>query len=288
MCIAPTGTCAGGDNDGAVCSTDAECPGGTCALALCANGSIDPTDENCDPALATPPTADVCDGTESVTNPTSCTPTGTTVTINLSQMEINGDCSSGYNLDSCDGYSCKIGGLAPSEGMDGVDNALAGLAPVLVGVGGNLGGVNQAFYDGICAGDIAIGLRIDANAAENCATVEVLDAGTAGDPITMNLSSTGCLSGTIGTIPLNVAGIPGSMGNAVLRATLSEGGLSNGQLGATVDAVTAGSIADQLIDGGSAVVAQVLDINEDLSGNASVDCNALSMTLVVGGVIELQ
>lgn len=33
------------------------------------------------------------------------------------------------------------------EGAGGVDNALAGLAPVLSGVGGNLGGVNQAFSD---------------------------------------------------------------------------------------------------------------------------------------------
>ncbi|MGB8224383.1 MAG: hypothetical protein WCF10_17460, partial [Polyangiales bacterium] len=258
------------------------------ATSMCANGSIDPTTEDCDPALATPPTADVCDGTESLTNPTSCTATGTTVTIDLSQMVINGDCNSGYDLDSCDGNSCVLGGLAPGEGVDAVDNALAGLAPVLVGVGGNLSGVNNAFYQGLCSGDIAIGLRIDANAEENCATVEILDAGTAGNPILMNLSSTGCLSGTIGTIPLNVAGIPGSMGNAVLRATLSAGGLSNGQLGATVDAATAGSIADQLIDGGSAVVAQVLDINEDLSGDTSAGCNALSMTLVVGGVTQLQ
>lgn len=250
---------------------------------MCANGDIDPTDENCVPALPTPPTADVCTGDESLQNPTSCTATGNAVTIPLTQLEIFGDCNVGYNLDGCDGESCALGGLAPGEGINGVDNALAGLAPVLSTVG-NLNGVNQAFYDGVCEGDIAIALRIDANAEESCATLEVLDDTSTGDPIAMNLSAAGCVSGTIGTIPLNVAGIPGSMGNAVVRATLSEAGLSNGMLGATVPEETAKSIADALVEGGAAVVGQVLDINDDLSGDATASCNALSITLTVGGV----
>jgi hypothetical protein len=94
-----------------------------------------------------------------------------------------------------------------------------------------------------------------------------------------------CASGTLGAIPLNIAGIAGSMNNAVVRVTVSAGGFSNGTLGATVDQATAGAIADQLIDGGSAVVSQVLDINDDLSGDTSAGCDALSMTLTIGGVV---
>ena len=253
------------------------------STTACANGDIDPTTETC--MLAVVPSADACVGDESLTNPATCTATGTTVTVTLTELEINGDCNNGYDLDSCTGNSCVLGGLAPGEGTDGVDNALAGLAPVLAGVGGNLGGVNQAFHDGICSGDIAIGFAIDANDAEGCANVDILDNGVVTDSVIVNFTTAGCLSGTLGTIPLNVAGIPGSMANAVIRATLSTAGLSDGVLGATVDEATAGAIADQLIDGGSAVVAQVLDINDDLSGDTAAGCNALSMTLAVSGPV---
>jgi hypothetical protein len=267
--------------------TGGAAPACVASEAECSNGAIDATDENCEVALPTPPDVDTCVGTESIENPATCTALDAAVTVTISQLAITGDCNSGYNLDSCTGNSCVLGGLAPGEGADGVDNALAGLAPVLVGVGGNLGGVNQAFYDGLCTGDIAIAFAIDPNTEENCAVVDVLDAEGAVDrTINMNLSADGCLSGTIGQIPLNVAGIPGQMNNAVLRASLSEGGISNGQLGATVDQATAGSIADELIDGGSAVVSQVLDINDDLSGDTGAGCDALSMTLTVGCVTE--
>jgi hypothetical protein len=270
---------AGGGGAGPTCEPDA---------MACADGAIDPIveDETC--TLAAVPDGDVCTGDESIENPASCTATETTVSITLSEVLIpsdgegNGMCNQGYDLDSCEGVSCNKGGLAPGEGEAGVDNALAGLAPVLVGVGGNLGGVNQAFYDGLCAGDIDITFTVDANTEENCATVTV----DGGDAILMNLSADGCISGTVGMIPLNVAGIPGQMNNAVLRATLSEGGLSNGVLGATVDQATAGSIADQLIDGGAAVVAQVLDIKDDLSGDTTSGCDALSMTLQIGGAVD--
>jgi hypothetical protein len=43
------------------------------------------------------------------------------------------------------------------------------------------------------------------------------------------------------------------------------------------------AIADQLIDGGSAVVAQVLDIQESLEGDIDAPCDSLSMTLDFGG-----
>jgi len=278
--------------------------GGTGPLACaevdpsCTNGEVDPTDENCMPALATPPTADVCDGTESLENPTECAASGNpAVTHQLTQMEIFTDCNVGYDLDGCAGVSCLNGGLAPGEGIDGVDNALAGLAPTLVTVGGNLGGVNQAFYDAVCSGVIDIALRVDANVEAGCATVELLIDGTAAGTVLLNLGALTegavCASGTIGTIPLSI-GEPGmvesgTIGNAVLRVTVTpDAGFSNGTLGGTVDSVTAAAIADLLIDGGSAVVAQVLDINDDLSGDVGTTCNALSMTLTLGGVVEAQ
>ena len=260
------------------------------------NGDIEATDENCEPPLADPPTGDQCDGSESLENPATCTATENVVTHELTFMQILGDCNDGYDLDSCDGNSCSLGSLAPGEGMNAVDNALAGLAPTLAGVGGNLGGVNQAFYDGVCSGVIALTLAVDANVEESCAIVTLSSEGTEVGTINMNLSNlngeTGdvCASGTLGTIPISIGpegmAVSGSLGNAVLQVTVNQSaGFSNGRLGATVDQATAGAIADLLIEGGAAVVAQVLDINDDLSGDVATSCNALSMTLVVGGVV---
>ncbi|MBT8467640.1 MAG: hypothetical protein KJN97_02725 [Deltaproteobacteria bacterium] len=261
----------------------------------CTNGDVEATDENCDPALPAPPTADVCDGTESLVNPTECTTTGTTVTHQLTQLAILADCNAGYDLDGCAGVSCLNGGLAPGEGTNGVDNALAGLAPTLTTVGGNLGGVNQAFYDAVCSGVIDLGLVVDANLEEGCATVELLVGGTAAGTVLLNVGpvvdGAVCASGALGALPISIGepgmAIDGAIGNTVLRVSITpDAGFSNGTLGGTVDAATAAGIADALIDGGSAVVAQVLDINDDLSGDVGTACNALSLTLTIGGVVD--
>ncbi len=267
------------------------------AAKMCGNAGIDPTEETC--MLDAPPTDDNCVGDESLENPATCTATGTTVTVNVTQLEVGtetvdvdgtdeewGQCNNGYDLDGCDGNSCIPGMLAPGEGENGVDNALAGLAPVLAGVDGNLGGVNNAFHAGLCDGDIVLAFVIDANTDEGCANVDILSDGAVTDSIILNLSGDGCLSGTVGTIPLNVGGETGSMANAVIRATLSAGGISNGSLGATVDADTAVAIAEALLPGAGAVVGQVLDINDDLSGDASMPCDALSAEMTLGGVTE--
>jgi hypothetical protein len=346
-----SGTAGGGGEGGAAGGTGG---GGGAAAAcvpaakMCGNGAIGPIEQTC--TLAAPPADDNCVGDENLDNPATCTATGTTVTVNVTQLEVGGDtklfcsggdndgdpcasdddcpggtcdgtmtvcsadttddkdgdrcasdddcpggtcsleeqwgeCNTGYNLDSCDGNSCIPGMLAPGEGIDGVDNALAGLAPVLAGVDGDLNGVNQAFLDSLCDGAIAISFAIDANTEEGCANVDVLSDGEVTDSIILNLSETGCISGTIGSIPLNVGGEAGSMANAVIRATLSEGGLSNGSLGATIDAATAVAIAEALLPGAGAVVGQVLDINNDLSGDSSLPCDALSAEMTVGGVV---
>ena len=249
------------------------------------------------PALGAPPADDNCSGDESLENPATCTATGTSVTVTVTQLEVPtetvdvdgvdeewGQCNNGYDLDGCVGNSCIPGMLAPGEGIDGVDNALAGLAPVLEGVDGNLGGVNQAFYDGLCSGDIAIAFAIDANTEEGCANVDILDNGEVSGSIILNLSETGCLSGAVGTIPLTVGETIGSMDNALVRVTLSEGGISNGSLGATTDEATAVAIAEALLPGAGAVVGQVLDVNVDLVNDASQPCNALSLEMEIGGV----
>jgi hypothetical protein len=290
-----TGGTAGSGGEGGGGGGVAAClpPAGSCT-----NGDIDATVPCCE--LDTPPdVADVCDGTESLENPASCTATGTVVTHTLTQFEINGDCNAGYDLDSCNGQSCINGGLAPGEGMEGVDNALAGLAPVLVGVGGNLGGVNQAFSDALCglSGDacdqqvtpLDIGFAVDANLEENCANVGLLIDGQEAGSVILNVSDpvdgNVCASGTLGTIPVEIGGTPGTFGNAVIQMTISGGGFSNGKLGATVDQTTAVAIAEALLEGAGAVVAQVLDINDDLSGDNENGCSALSGTYTVGGVV---
>jgi hypothetical protein len=251
--------------------------------SMCQNGSIDPIDPVC--ATAAPPAqADACTGDESVLNPTSCTIAGNAITHQLTAMKVHGDCNGGYDLDSCIGNSCLPGGLAPGEGIGGVDNALAGLAPVLAGVGGNVGGVDQALHDGICTGDIEIELVVDTNMDENCATVQILSNGGTVGTVFLNRSDAGCVSGALGSIPLNVAGVTGAIDNTVVRMTVSAAGISDGILGGTTDRATAGAIADQLIDGGSAVVGQVLDINSALQGDTSQSCDALSLALDVGGV----
>jgi hypothetical protein len=294
---AGTGGTAGGGGEGGVGGSAPACisPPDT----MCMNGDIDPIEPCCE--LAAPPVVDnACTGEESLENPASCTATGTVVTHVLSQFEILGDCNAGFNLDSCDGSSCIAGGLAPGEGVNGVDNALAGLAPVLAGVGGNLGGVNQAFNDALCGQDsndscaattaLELGFAVDANLEENCANVGLLVGGVEAGTVILNVSDPDgngnvCASGTLGTIPLEIGGTSGAFGNVGIQITISEGGFSNGVMGATVDAATAVAIAEALLEGAGAVVGQVFDINEDLAGDNSAGCNALSGTYTIGGVV---
>jgi len=196
--------------------------------------------------------------------------------------------------------------LAPGEGVNGIDNALAGLAPVLAGVGGNLGGVNQAFSDALCGLEdsddmmdgcqpteitqLDLGFAVDANLDENCANVGLLVGGEEVGSVILNVSAPNgmghvCASGTLGTIPLEIGGTQGAFGNAVVSMTISQNGFSDGTLGATVDAATAVAIAEALLEGAGAVVGQVFDINDDLSGNNDAGCNALSGSYTIGGAV---
>jgi hypothetical protein len=311
------------------------CIAGTCeplpaclpTIDRCVNGTVDEHFPCCEQPV--PDQVDACDGTESVVNPASCTVLENPVTHRLTLMEVEGDCNIGYDIDGCAGQSCFPGGLAPAEGVGGVDNAVAGLAPTLEGVGGNLSGVNQAFADTLCGmtddpeagtcegGDnegapctdnvpctgyggscnlddddcmlegtpANIRFVIDPTPGEGCANVTVLADGSASAHI-LNLSDDGCLSGTLGSIPLNIGGINGSLDNTVVRMTVSPQGFSDGQMGATIDEMTAVGIMEALLEGGGAIAAQVLDINENLNQDTTAPCNAMSATFEIGGVAE--
>jgi hypothetical protein len=245
-------------------------------------------------------------------------------------MEVEGDCNIGYDIDSCAGQSCFPGGLTPADGVGGVDNALAGFARTIEGVGGNLSGVNQALADTLCGATddpdmgtceggsnngmdclsnavclgggscnfddndckvsgppSAIRFVIDANAGEGCANVTVLADGMASAHI-LNLSDDGCASGTLGSIPLTIGGIDGAFHNTMVRMTVSGQGFSDGTLGVTVDENTAIGIVEAILEGASAVVAQVLDINASTppTQDTSAPCNALSATLQIGGIAQ--
>jgi hypothetical protein len=295
----------GGDTGGG--GNGGEGPGPACVPHMgptCESGEIDPIVPCCE--LDAPPEVEsACTGDESVTNPETCTATGTVVTHQLTLFEIAGNCNVGYDLDACNGQSCLPGGLAPTEGEEGIDNALAGLAPVLEGVGGNLGGVNQAFNDALCGVSdqddevegceteitpLDLGFAVDANLEEGCANVGLLVDGEEAGSVILNVSAADgngnvCASGTLGTIPLEIGGTAGAFANAVVSITISEGGFSNGLMGATVDSDTAVAIAEALLAGAGAVVGQTFDINDMLAGDANAACNALSGTYSIGGVV---
>ncbi len=113
----------------------------------CTTSEIERHRSCCEPGV--PDQANACNGTESLVNPATCTPTGNGVGYKLTMMEAEADCDVGYDLDACDGETC-VRGFVPGEGLDGVDNALAGLGAFLVGVGVTLRGLNQELSDRIC------------------------------------------------------------------------------------------------------------------------------------------
>lgn len=245
--------------------------------------AIDPIQEMCE--IIVPDQPSVCDGTASITNPMSCIASGNAVTHKLTKMQMVADCNAGYDLDGCDGRSCVSGGLAGGEGVSGVDNGLAVLAIHLrTSRGLNPSDLDQAFHDAICTGEIDLEIEVDLVPEENCAVVTISAGGVAGDPIPMNLSDDGCLSGTLGSIPIGFGETNGAIENALLRTTVSSRGLSDGILAGTADAALAVAMGDAAHEGfGTATIPQVLDINADLSGNSLVACDSLSMTLEIGG-----
>lgn len=259
----------------------------SCAVPTgrCTSGELDPVTKG-DCAVDEPPVLpEACDGTESLERPTQCPLTGTTITYQLTSIALDGDCNSGYDLDGCDGDSCLRGDNASLEGADGVDNGLAGLASFVEGLGANLGIMNQAYYDALCSGLSDTRFIVDANPEDNCATVTpVIDAEEKG-AVAVNLSDAGCLSGDVGNLPFFLGGTVRSLGNVRARFTVSDNGFANGKIGGTIDRNTATSIANMVIGSGAGLlVSRVLDINQELERDPLAACDALSLTLAVGGV----
>ena len=313
QCTGDGGT--GGSGDGGTGGTAAGGTGGTAGAGGSPNTFCEPTSEHCSVAALdvhphqpccdqpVPEQANACDGTESTENPTTCTATGNTVTHRLTFMEVESDCNVGYDLDRCDGMSCVGSGLTPPEGTSGVDNALAGLAPVFVNLGRNLGILNKLLSDALCGmtdrpdgGDddcllqtipLEIRLVIDANASESCANVTVLADGEASAHI-LNLSDDGCASGTLGTIALPILVVDGSLENTVVRMTVSAAGFSDGQLGATMDEYLATEILSYWLGPAGTITSSPLDMNASTSPtqDTPAECDGLSAMLRIGGIAE--
>ena len=100
--------------------------------------------------------------------------------------------------------------------------------------------------------------------------------------------ATVCASGQLGILPVTLAGTAGVLGNAVVRMTVSEDGFSDGLLGATADSETAIAIASAISDVAAGVVDLTFDINSTVTQDTSAMCDALSMTLEVGGAAQAQ
>lgn len=266
----------------------------------CANGEVDPPAPCCDQPV--PDQRNVCTGDESIENPTACSPTGNAVVHRINAMEVAPSCDRGYDLDRCEGETCRHGGLTPGEGVNGVDNALTGLAPILSVVGGSLGDLNDVLSDSLCGFENSpqslrcqvpttrtdVRFVIDANAEEGCANVKVLSSGREVGSAILNLGPPTdegifCMSGSLGRVPFEILEMPASLDNAVVRLSVSAAGFSDGVMGATLDGDTAVAVMESIVPGGGAIAAQTFDIRSDLSGDVTTPCDALSATFVIGG-----
>jgi hypothetical protein len=174
------------------CSSDSDGGGGSGGGAGGAGGAIDPL---CQPVegecmggefdsvvlcaacdIPAPPNpTDACTGSESIDNPASCDAGATTVTYRLTQMLVAEDCSLGFDLDGCDGETCKASEatLTSPDGANGVDNGLSSLTPILPTFETSLTGVEQAFYDSLCGttNDVTQGVCVGGTAAPDTACV---------------------------------------------------------------------------------------------------------------------
>ncbi|MBW1905495.1 MAG: hypothetical protein JRJ24_09345 [Deltaproteobacteria bacterium] len=135
-----------------------------------------------------------------------------------------------------------------------------------------------------------ITFEVDVNPDAGCATVVVRTEGVEGMTTSfVNLSAANgdgnfCMSGKLEAISMPLLDFDGALGNPSVRATLSEDGLSHGVLGATVDSETAEAIAAAISPIAVAIVGATFDISSTLTQDTSAACDALSMTLEIGGV----
>ena len=240
-----------------------------------------------------PSQAAACRGDERLENPAGCSSTGTTTIHRLTSLKVAPDCNVGFDLDSCDGVTCRLGPLA-SEGLDGVDNVAATIELH--------GGVNQLFADAICGrtnrnglgcdteiASLDLELAIEENPSERCANVVVFASGSEVNRVTLNLGEpvpggTRCLSGTLGPIPLNLGEIEISLASTLILMTVSDAGFSDGLLGGTIHANETLALAEAAMPELGPDIHEYLDICDDLSFAPATPCNALSGSYEIGGV----
>jgi hypothetical protein len=132
---------------------------------------------------------------------------------------------------------------------------------------------------------------VDANEASSCANVTIRSSGGDDSDVILNLGAktsgdTACLSGGLGSIPISVRGAPGTFANAQVAMTIGPDGFSDGLLGATADTATATTIAGAISDTAALLVDLTFDIDDALTQDTSVACNALSLSLLIGGVTQ--
>jgi hypothetical protein len=132
---------------------------------------------------------------------------------------------------------------------------------------------------------------VDANEASSCANVTIRSSGGDDSDVILNLGAktsgdTACLSGGLGSIPISVRGAPGTFANAQVAMTIGPDGFSDGLLGATADRATATTIAAAISEDAANLVSLTFDIDDALTQDTSVACNALSLSLLIGGVTQ--
>ncbi len=94
----------------------------------------------------------------------------------------------------------------------------------------------------------------------------------------------GCLGGTLDRFILPVVDQQAPIENVRLTATLDSTGFSNMTVGATADVSTSELIFEAV--GRPFEFAPYWDIRADLNTTGTLECNAISLTLELGGVTE--
>jgi hypothetical protein len=271
----------GGDGGGgggtiSMCEpVEGECMGGAFdSVALC---------EACE--LPEPPDPDdACTGNESVDNPASCETGGSTITYRVTQMLVAEDCSLGFDLDGCDGETCKASEatLTSPDGANGVDNSLSSLTPVLPSLGTSLTGVEQAFYDSLCGltNDDTQGVCVGGTAADSACVLNRTCNGGTNDGVDCAVAADDC---------------PGDkMVPAVCMATTSvcAGGTNDGDA-CTTDTDCPGERAvpatcDDLSDAGCADGAGMVCKSAGGACTTDADCTAPDTCVADAGTCNLD
>jgi hypothetical protein len=227
-------------------------------------------------------------------SPPKCAPGGVTRLYGVSVLELAPDCNEGFDLDGCNGSFCGPPRL-PSEGIDGVDNYLATSEEHVA--------INQILLDALCGAGpgeggacdgnlprLELELNFELNPEERCANLVVMTAGEEAARAILNLGDatpegTRCASGELGTIPLRLEDKEIELQALSAWVTVSDAGLSDGRIGAVLDAENAEKLLGAASPGFGAPISDYLDIFVGPWCGEEA-CNAMSGTYRIAGVAE--